>query len=188
MDRRRRPHRRRLVGDGAGTVGRPPALHRPEGALALWSGWPGTDLSRFDLDDPAAVPDNEYLKSSVPMFGQGQWTLRDFVDRHAIDAEGGFTVGSPTQVADDLQEWVEETDVDRAAGGGAYKTSYEDGTLRHRLFGRGARLPETRRAARYRRVTQRQAHLLERHWRNVRTLASHNPTSYKAQALGAYYV
>jgi hypothetical protein len=58
------------------------------------------------------VTDNEYLKSSVAMFGQGQWTLRDFVDAHAIDAEGGFTVGSPTQVADDLQSWVEGTDVD----------------------------------------------------------------------------
>ncbi|WP_197374522.1 acyl-CoA dehydrogenase family protein [Mycolicibacterium baixiangningiae] len=34
----------------------------------------------------------------------------------------------------------------------------------------------------------RQTHLLDRHWRNIRTLASHNPTSYKAQALGAYYV
>lgn len=34
----------------------------------------------------------------------------------------------------------------------------------------------------------RQVHLLDRHWRNIRTLASHNPTSYKAQALGAYYL
>lgn len=34
----------------------------------------------------------------------------------------------------------------------------------------------------------RQAHLLDRHWRNIRTLASHNPTSYKAQAIGAYHV
>ncbi len=34
----------------------------------------------------------------------------------------------------------------------------------------------------------RQAHLLDRHWRNIRTLASHNPSSYKAQALGAYHV
>ncbi len=33
----------------------------------------------------------------------------------------------------------------------------------------------------------RQAHLLDRHWRNIRTLASHNPTSYKAQAIGAFY-
>ncbi len=31
----------------------------------------------------------------------------------------------------------------------------------------------------------REAHLLDRHWRNIRTLASHNPTSYKAQAIGA---
>jgi alkylation response protein AidB-like acyl-CoA dehydrogenase len=32
-----------------------------------------------------------------------------------------------------------------------------------------------------------QAHLLDRHWRNIRTLASHNPTAYKAQAIGAFY-
>jgi alkylation response protein AidB-like acyl-CoA dehydrogenase len=34
----------------------------------------------------------------------------------------------------------------------------------------------------------RRAHLLDRHWRNIRTLASHNPTSYKAQAIGAFHV
>lgn len=33
----------------------------------------------------------------------------------------------------------------------------------------------------------RQAYLLDRHWRNVRTLASHNPSSYEAQAVGAYF-
>ncbi|MCV7424068.1 LLM class flavin-dependent oxidoreductase [Mycobacterium yunnanensis] len=148
----------------------------PIGALALWSGWLGTDLSQFDLDDPVAVTDNEFLKSSVQMFGQGQWTLRDFVDAHAIDAEGGFTVGGPAQVADDMQAWVEETDVDgfnltnvitpgsfvdfvdhvvpELQRRGAYKTSYAEGTLRHKLFGRGARLPETHRAAGYRRVNQ----------------------------------
>ncbi|MDX1891302.1 LLM class flavin-dependent oxidoreductase [Mycolicibacterium sp. 050158] len=148
----------------------------PEGALALWSGWLGTDLSRFDLDDPVAVTDNEYLKSSVQMFGQGQWTLRDFIDAHAIDAEGGFSVGSPTQVADDLQEWVEETDVDgfnltnvitpgsfvdfidhvipELQRRGAYKTAYAEGTLRNKLFGKGSHLPDTHRAARYRRVDQ----------------------------------
>jgi alkanesulfonate monooxygenase SsuD/methylene tetrahydromethanopterin reductase-like flavin-dependent oxidoreductase (luciferase family) len=148
----------------------------PEGALALWSGWLGTDLSRFDLDDPVAVTDNEFLKSSVQMYGQGQWTLRDFVDSKAIDAEGGFSVGSPTQVADDLQEWVEETDVDgfnltnvitpgsfvdfvdyvvpELQRRGAYKTSYAEGTLRDKLFGHGPRLPETHRAANYRRVTE----------------------------------
>lgn len=33
----------------------------------------------------------------------------------------------------------------------------------------------------------RRSHLLDRHWRNIRTLASHNPASYKAQAIGALY-
>jgi FMN-dependent oxidoreductase (nitrilotriacetate monooxygenase family) len=147
-----------------------------DGALALWSGWLGSDLSRFNLDDPVAVTDNEYLKSSVTMFGQGQWTLRDFIDAHAIGVEGGFTVGSPSRVADELQEWVEETDVDgfnltnvitpgsfadfveyvvpELQRRGAYKTAYSEGTLRDKLFGRGPRLPETHRAARYRRVTE----------------------------------
>jgi len=34
----------------------------------------------------------------------------------------------------------------------------------------------------------RESHLLDRHWRNIRTLISHNPTSYKATAIGAYHV
>jgi alkylation response protein AidB-like acyl-CoA dehydrogenase len=34
----------------------------------------------------------------------------------------------------------------------------------------------------------RRAHNLDRHWRNARTLASHNPTVYKAQLVGAYHV
>lgn len=148
----------------------------PQGALALWSGWLGTDLSRFDLDDPVEVTDNEFLKSSVEMFGQGQWTLRDFIDAHAINVDGAMAVGSPQQVADDLQEWVEETDVDgfnltnvitpgtfvdvaehvipELQRRGAYKTEYTEGTLRHKLFGRGPRLPETHRAANYRHVPQ----------------------------------
>ena len=34
----------------------------------------------------------------------------------------------------------------------------------------------------------REKHQLDRHWRNIRTLASHNPTSYKAQAIGDHYL
>jgi len=148
----------------------------PEGALALWSGWLGSDLSRFDLDDPVAITDNEYLKSAVEQFGQGQWTLREFIDARAISVDGPMSVGSATQVADDLQSWVEETDVDgfnlqnvitpgsfadfveyvvpELQRRGAYKTAYRDGTLREKLFGRGPRLPHTHRAAGYRRAHQ----------------------------------
>ena len=35
---------------------------------------------------------------------------------------------------------------------GVYRTAYEPGTLREKLFGRGPRLPDTHRAARFRRL------------------------------------
>nr|WP_295970880.1 acyl-CoA dehydrogenase [uncultured Bacillus sp.] len=36
-------------------------------------------------------------------------------------------------------------------------------------------------------ATRQSAHL-DRHWRNIRTIASHNPTAYKARAIGNYVV
>ena len=36
-------------------------------------------------------------------------------------------------------------------------------------------------------ATKRSANL-DRHWRNARTLASHNPSSYKARAIGDYEI
>jgi hypothetical protein len=81
-------------------------------------------------------------------------------------------VGSPTEVADFLQDWVEETDVDgfnlayaitpgtfedveehvvpvlRARG--AYPAEYTEGTLRQKLHGRGDRLPDEHRGAAFR--------------------------------------
>jgi alkylation response protein AidB-like acyl-CoA dehydrogenase len=34
----------------------------------------------------------------------------------------------------------------------------------------------------------KQSEDLDRHWRNIRTLSSHNPTAYKARAVGDYLV
>jgi alkylation response protein AidB-like acyl-CoA dehydrogenase len=34
----------------------------------------------------------------------------------------------------------------------------------------------------------RQSANLDRHWRNIRTIASHNPVVYKARAIGNYIV
>jgi FMN-dependent oxidoreductase (nitrilotriacetate monooxygenase family) len=149
----------------------------PEGALALWSGWLGYDLGKFDLDDPVKLMENQYMQSAVKTFASGDTTLRDFVDARALTPEGPATIGSPEQVADDLQSWVEETDVDgfnlvnvitpgtfsdfiehvvpELQRRGAYKTAYAPGTLREKLFGRGPRLPETHRAAGYRGLAAR---------------------------------
>jgi hypothetical protein len=81
-------------------------------------------------------------------------------------------VGNASQVADALQAWVDETGVDgfnlsrtvvpesfvdfvdhvvpELQNRGIYKTAYTEGTLRHKLFGQGDRLPDHHAAAQFR--------------------------------------
>ena len=85
-------------------------------------------------------------------------------------------MGSATTVADELQSWVEETDVDgfnlayavthetfsdvvellvpELQKRGVYKQEYQPGTLRDKLFGQGPRLSEPHPGTGYRRHGQ----------------------------------
>ncbi len=143
----------------------------PEGMLALWSGWLGFDLSVYDLDDPLHVVPNQAIQSTAETFGRGDWKVRDLVERLGF-GDGPIAVGSPATVADAIQGWLEETDADGLNLGhvvtpasyadfadlvvpelqrrGAYRKAYEPGTLRHKLFGRGDRLPGNHPGARRR--------------------------------------
>ena len=147
----------------------------PEGMLALWSGWLGFDLSVYHLDDPVRVVPNQAIQSTAETFGGGDWKLRDLVERLGF-GDGPIAVGSPSAVADAIQEWLDETDADGINLGhvvtpasyadfadlvvpqlqrrGAYRTAYQPGTLRHKLFGHGDRLPGTHPAARLRHHAQ----------------------------------
>jgi len=153
----------------------------PEGALVFMSGWMGVDLAQYGLDEPIGNVDSNAILSAVKAFQSAdpdgrEWAVRDIAEWGEIGGMGPRIVGSGASVADTLQEWVEETDVDgfnltnaitpgsfvdfidhvvpELQRRGAYKTSYDEGTLRHKLFGQGPRLSETHRAARYRRVTE----------------------------------
>lgn len=147
-----------------------------EGALVFMSGWMGVDLSQYDLDDPIGDVRSNAIQSAVANF-QGadeegrEWTVRDIARLGAIGGLGPFLVGSPAEVADELQAWVEETDVDgfnlayaitpgtfedvvefvipELRRRGAYPEAYEQGTLRHKLHGRGDRLPQEHHGARF---------------------------------------
>jgi alkanesulfonate monooxygenase SsuD/methylene tetrahydromethanopterin reductase-like flavin-dependent oxidoreductase (luciferase family) len=148
-----------------------------EGALVFTSGWMGIDLSRYDLDEPIGNVESNAIRSAVAAFQEAdddgrEWTVRDIAEWAGIGGLGPRFVGSGETVATTLQEWVDETDVDGfniayaitpgsfddvidhvvpvLQARGAYPTAYRDGTLRHKLFGRGDRLPDSHRAARYR--------------------------------------
>ncbi|MGV9925768.1 LLM class flavin-dependent oxidoreductase [Nocardia rhamnosiphila] len=148
-----------------------------EGGLVFMSGWMGIDLSRYDLDDPIGEVESNAIRSAVAAFQEfdddgREWTVRDIGRWAGIGGIGPVFVGSGATVADRLQEWVDDTDVDGfnlayavtpgtfedivryvipvLTERGVYPTEYVPGTLRNALFERGDRLPPEHRGARYR--------------------------------------
>jgi FMN-dependent oxidoreductase (nitrilotriacetate monooxygenase family) len=150
-----------------------------DGALALGSGWMGIDFGRYAPGEPLRHIETNAVQSSVEAFSNADpskvWTVRELAEWIGIGGLGPLFVGGPHTVADLLEEWVEETDVDgfnlayavthetfsdvvthlvpELQKRGAYKRDYAAGTLREKLFGDGPRLPETHVGARYRGVS-----------------------------------
>lgn len=149
----------------------------PEGALVFMSGWMGVDLSAYDLDDPIGDIQSDAIQSVVASFQQAApsgraWTVRDLAAWGGIGGHGPRVVGSPAEVADELQSWVADTDIDgfnlpyattpgtfadivhylvpELQRRGVYPTEYPHGTLRQKLFGLGDHLPAEHRGASHR--------------------------------------
>jgi FMN-dependent oxidoreductase (nitrilotriacetate monooxygenase family) len=148
-----------------------------EGALTLFSGWTGIDLSGYDLDEPIGNVKSNAIQSTVSNFQKANddgkpWTIRDIAEAAAIGGLGPRLVGSGAEVAENLISLVDETDVDgfnlayaitpgtfedvvkyvvpELQERGAYPTEYAQGTLRNKLFGKGDRLPAEHQGGRYR--------------------------------------
>ncbi|OMQ44490.1 LLM class flavin-dependent oxidoreductase [Ensifer sp. 1H6] len=150
-----------------------------EAALALISGWTGIDFGQFAPDEPLRHRYTNAVQSAVETFTtidpDKVWTVREMAEWVGIGGFGPVFVGSPQTVADLLQEWVEDTDVDgfnlayavtpetfedavdllvpELQKRGVYKTSYREGTLREKLFGAGPRLSAPHPGAGYRKLT-----------------------------------
>jgi alkanesulfonate monooxygenase len=147
----------------------------PRAALILFSGWTGIDFSKHDLDAPIRFDDRaQGLVSALEAFSVADpnrvWTVRELAEHNAIGGRGPVFLGSPEQVADQIEAWVDATDVDGlnlsyavTPGGfedfgayvvpelqrrGRFKREYAPGTLREKLYGPGrSRLPESHPAA-----------------------------------------
>lgn len=150
----------------------------PEGALVLLSGWTGVDLSQFGLDEPVGNVESNAIQSAVEtILGARRedgrpWTVRDFSEYIGVGGFGPILVGSGRTVARKLADLQDLTDVDgfnlayaitpgtfediveyvvpELQKLGRYKTAYTPGTLRHKLFGAGDRLPADHRGSRFR--------------------------------------
>jgi alkanesulfonate monooxygenase len=149
----------------------------PEGALTLMSGWTGVDFSTYDLDQQVRHVQNDAGRTAMDNITRADpdrvWTVREVAQHVGIGGIGPLVVGTPEKVADAIETWFDQTDVDglnvpfavspgdfedisdmlvpELARRGRYKASYHPGTLREKLFGTGrARLTAPHPAAQYR--------------------------------------
>jgi len=147
-----------------------------DGALVFMSGWTGIDFGQYAPTDPVRKVETNAIVSVVDHLVSGDpdksWTIEQLAIWGGIGGLGPVFVGSPSTIADILQEWVEETDVDgfnlayavahetfadivgylipELQRRGVYPRSYQPGTLREKLFGDGPYLPASHPAAGYR--------------------------------------
>lgn len=148
-----------------------------EGALAHFSSSIGVDLSRYDLDEPIGYQktnaNNSALEAITTRSPEKVWTLRQITDQMILGSRQKPVVGTPEQIADHMQQWIDIADVDGfnlpktvapesledfvdlvvpvLQDRGLFKADYSEGTLREKLFeGGSARLPAAHPAARHR--------------------------------------
>ncbi|MBU8812066.1 LLM class flavin-dependent oxidoreductase [Mycolicibacterium goodii] len=86
----------------------------PEGALALFGGWTGVDLAELGPDEPLRYVQTEANRSALASFTTAErpWTARELAHEIGLGGRGPLLVGSPSEVADELERWVDEADVD----------------------------------------------------------------------------
>jgi alkanesulfonate monooxygenase len=147
----------------------------PEGALTLMSGWTGVDFSRFDPDQVVEHVNSEAGRTAMENITRAdpgrRWTVREVAEHVSIGGIGPVIAGSPATVADQLEQWIDDTGVDgfnmafavrpetfvdivdmlvpELQRRGRYKTEYAKGPLREKLFGR-SRLGQQHPGAMYR--------------------------------------
>lgn len=139
-----------------------------EASLTLLSGWTGVDFSAFPLDATIEYIESDAGRTALASFSAAdpdkKWTVRAAAEFVGLGGRGPVLIGNPTEIADQLEQWMDETDIDgfnlayaiahetvqdvvdlivpELQMRGRYQTAYTEGSLRHQLFKRGARLPE----------------------------------------------
>ncbi|WP_339070516.1 LLM class flavin-dependent oxidoreductase [Pseudomonas idahonensis] len=144
-----------------------------EAGVAHFSASTGIDFSQYEIDEPIQYVKSNAIQSATKHLQNNDWTRRKLLEQHALGGRYFTVVGSPQQVADELESWIAETGLDgfnltrivtpesyvdfidlvipELQRRGSYKTAYDDGTLREKLFHEGRKLPQRHTGAAYRR-------------------------------------
>jgi alkanesulfonate monooxygenase SsuD/methylene tetrahydromethanopterin reductase-like flavin-dependent oxidoreductase (luciferase family) len=90
-----------------------------EGSLALFGGWTGTDLGKDGDDEDFKFSEHGGIRSivlswsaTVPGGDSIKWTKKRVATELALGGPHAKAIGSAKTVADILQRWIDEADVD----------------------------------------------------------------------------
>jgi FMN-dependent oxidoreductase (nitrilotriacetate monooxygenase family) len=144
-----------------------------EGALAHFSASAGIDFAKFDLDEPIRHEKTNANNSAIEAIttrAAETWTKRKVIDQIILGSRQAPFVGTPEEIADHFQSWVDVADIDgfnlpRTVAPecltdfvdlvvpvlqerGLFKREYAPGTLREKLFGH-AKLSPTHPGSRF---------------------------------------
>ncbi|MFJ5235716.1 LLM class flavin-dependent oxidoreductase [Pseudomonas neuropathica] len=144
-----------------------------EAGVAHFSASTGIDFSQYEIDEPIQYVKSNAIQSATKNLQNNDWTRRKLLDQHALGGRYITVVGSAEQVADELESWIAETGLDgfnltrivtpesyvdfidlvipELQRRGSYKTAYDSGSLREKLFHDGAQLPEQHTGSAFRR-------------------------------------
>ncbi|WP_040142663.1 LLM class flavin-dependent oxidoreductase [Rhizobium etli] len=144
----------------------------PEAGLAHFSAGTGIDFSKYELDEAIVYGTSNAIQSQTQLAKQRGWTKRQLLGELAIGGRYPTIVGDGSKVAEELGSWIEEGEIDgfnltrtvvpesyedfvehavpALQDRGIYKTTYQEGSLRQKIFRDGGKLPERHHAATYR--------------------------------------
>ncbi|AUX84671.1 LLM class flavin-dependent oxidoreductase [Acinetobacter sp. ACNIH2] len=136
----------------------------PEAGLAHYSSSVGIDLSKFADDEAIPYQKTNSIASVNQKFKEQTITRNDLKAQHVLGGRYPLIIGSGAAVAEQLIRWIDETGIDgfnltrtvapeshqdfiryvipELQQRGRYKTSYSEGSLRHKLFQQGGHLAD----------------------------------------------
>jgi FMN-dependent oxidoreductase (nitrilotriacetate monooxygenase family) len=90
------------------------------GGLVLFSGWSGIDMSTLPLGKVITAEDSKETHKITSLVSslehtsdvQPAWTPEAVAEKASIGGFGGFAVGTAAKVADELEKFVSEADID----------------------------------------------------------------------------
>lgn len=136
----------------------------PEAGLVHYSSSVGIDLSKFADDEAIPYQKTNSIASVNQKFKEQTITRNDLKAQHVLGGRYPLIIGSGAAVAEQLIQWIDETGIDgfnltrtvapeshqdfiryvipELQQRGRYKTSYSEGSLRHKLFQQGDHLAD----------------------------------------------